>query len=73
MCLQIKSMMTHSSRLQLLHFLFGIAAADNHVHPKEVEVIKTIAYYLGSSNLDFDSKLCLCLKLILRINFRNRF
>jgi DnaJ like chaperone protein len=54
-CLQIKSMMTHSSRLQLLHFLFGIAAADNHVHPKEVDAIKTIAYYLGISNLDFES------------------
>ncbi len=29
---QIKTFMDHSSRLQLLHFLFGISAADGHVH-----------------------------------------
>ena len=54
-CLQIKQMMSHASRLQLLHFLFGISAADGHVHSKEIETIKIISNYLGISLNDFES------------------
>ena len=54
-CLQIKQMMSHSSRLQLLHFLFGISAADGHVHSKEIETINIISNYLGISSNDFES------------------
>ena len=50
-----KQMMSHASRLQLLHFLFGISAADGHVHSKEIETIKIIANYLGISLNDFES------------------
>ena len=54
-CLQIKQMMDHPSRLQLLHFLFGIAKADQHVTEVELREIYTMAGYLGISSKDFES------------------
>lgn len=54
-CLQIKHYMDHASRLQLLHFLFGIAQADGHIHQSELELIKKIARTMGISNPDFES------------------
>ncbi len=54
-CLQIRQMMDHPSRLQLMHFLFGIAKSDGIVVEKEVEQIRTIAGYLGISNKDYES------------------
>ncbi|MCK4854042.1 MAG: TerB family tellurite resistance protein [Bacteroidales bacterium] len=54
-CYQIKNRLDHSSRLQLLHFLFGVSKADGKVHPKEVEVIEKIAGYLGISAKDLGS------------------
>jgi len=54
-CLQIKQMMDHASRLQLLHFLFGIAKADGMVTDNEVSQIFTIAGNLGISSRDYDS------------------
>lgn len=54
-CLQIKQMMDHPSRLQLLHFLFGIAKADELVSEVEIRQIYTISGYLGISNRDFES------------------
>lgn len=54
-CLQIKQMMDHSARLQLLHFMFGIAKADGIVVESEVRSIHTIANYLGISARDFES------------------
>ncbi|TYB78839.1 TerB family tellurite resistance protein [Bizionia myxarmorum] len=54
-CLQIKQMMDHASRLQLLHFLFGIAKADGHVSDVEVQQIYTISGYLGIRSIDYES------------------
>lgn len=54
-CLQIKQMMDHASRLQLLHFLFGIAKADGLVTEDEIRQIYTMSGYLGISNKDFES------------------
>ncbi len=54
-CYQIKNRLDHSSRLQLLHFLFGVSKADGKVHPKEVVVIEKIAGYLGISAKDLRS------------------
>jgi len=54
-CLQIKQMMDHPSRLQLLHFLFGIAKADSMVTETEIRQIYTISGYLGISSRDFES------------------
>ncbi len=54
-CRQIRQNMNHALRLQLLHYLFGIAQADGNVDRQEVTVIETIANYLGISSRDFDS------------------
>jgi DnaJ like chaperone protein len=54
-CLQIKQMMDHPSRLQLMHFLFGIAKADDMVTDNEERQIYTIAGYLGISSRDYNS------------------
>jgi DnaJ like chaperone protein len=54
-CMQIQRMMDHSSRLQLIHFLFGIAKADTMVTDDEERQIFTIAGYLGISSRDYSS------------------
>jgi len=42
-------------KLQLINYLFGISAADNLFHPDEVEMISTIAGFMGVSSSDFTS------------------
>ncbi|WP_439129813.1 TerB family tellurite resistance protein [Polaribacter sp.] len=54
-CIQIREHMSHASRLQLLHFLFGIAKADQFVSETEVEEIRKIAGYLYINQRDFES------------------
>jgi DnaJ like chaperone protein len=54
-CAQIKQNMNYSARLQLLHFLFGIAQADGHVDENERKLIETIARQMGIGNSDFES------------------
>lgn len=54
-CAQIKAYMDMSQRLQLLHFLVGIAGADGHVSSKELDILKQIAMYLGISRGDSES------------------
>lgn len=52
---QIRMYMDHASRLQLVHFLFGISSADGHVHTKEVDEIRRISNFLGIRTPDFES------------------
>ncbi|PCH76329.1 MAG: molecular chaperone DjlA [Flavobacteriaceae bacterium] len=54
-CMQIRQNTTHASRLQLIHFLFGIAKADGHVNEHEVQSIQTISNYLYINSHDFES------------------
>jgi DnaJ like chaperone protein len=54
-CEQIRYNMEHALRLQLLHYMFGIAKSDGHVHSSEARVIQQIAGYLGISSMDFES------------------
>jgi len=53
--IQIRSRLDHASRLQLLHFLFGVSQADGKVHPEEIRIIEQIAAYLGISAKDLES------------------
>lgn len=48
--MQIGSRLDHASRLQLLHFLYGISGADGTYHPKELETIEFIAMHMGISS-----------------------
>lgn len=52
---QIRMNLDYSSRLQLMHYLFGIALADGHVAKSEYELIELISRELGLSNHDFNS------------------
>jgi DnaJ like chaperone protein len=52
-CMQISRNMDYSSRLQLLHLLFGVSGADSRFHPSEVKLIGTISAYLGISSTDY--------------------
>ena len=54
-CQQIKQNLDYSSRLQLVHFLFGIAKADGEVHASEQKIIELITGSLGISSKDKDS------------------
>ncbi len=54
-CQQIHKNMDSASRLQLLHFLFGIAGADGSVHELEHKLIAHIAQQMGISQKDYQS------------------
>ena len=45
----------YESRLQLLHFLFGIANADGGISEQELQKLNAFANYLQISTLDFSS------------------
>lgn len=52
---QIRYQMQHASRLQLLHYMFGIAKADGEISDSEILEIRRISGYLGIGNMDFES------------------
>ena len=52
---QIRMNMDYSSRLQLMHYLFGIAQSDNEVVQSEISMLNTIARAMGISTQDFNS------------------
>jgi DnaJ like chaperone protein len=52
-CSQIKNHMGSSHRLQLLHYLFGIAKADGHVSEAEFRMIEMIGNYMDIDARDF--------------------
>ncbi len=54
-CMQIRQNMNHAARLQLLHFLFGVAKADGTVTEVEMNKIESIAGYLYINQHDFNS------------------
>ncbi len=52
---QIQASTEHPVRLQLLHYLMGIAYADGNIDPSEENVLRTIATYLNINASDFQS------------------
>lgn len=52
---QIRQYMDYSSRLQLLHYLFGIASADGGFNLKEIGMAVQIAQLLGIRQQDIES------------------
>ena len=59
---QVGRHMDYASRLQLLHYLFGIAEADGRISQEELSVINTISDYMGVSNSDFMSMKAMFIK-----------
>ena len=54
-CSYLNQRTRYEVRLQLLHFLFGIAQADGQVSPSEVNKIHEIAGYFRVNARDFES------------------
>mgnify|MGYP001182259778 FL=1 len=54
-CNQIRNNMDYSSRLQLIHILYNISAADRRFEKAETEMIRSIAGMLGISTGDYES------------------
>ncbi len=54
-CRQIQQNMNYSARLQLLHFLFGVAQADGVVDPTEQQMIEQMARQMGIGSSDYQS------------------
>jgi len=54
-CLQLNSHVNHAARVEIIHFLFGVAASDNEVHQSEINLIAKIAGYLNVNQYDFES------------------
>ncbi|WP_445386226.1 TerB family tellurite resistance protein [Robiginitalea sp. IMCC44478] len=54
-CLYLNQRTRYEVRLQLVHFLFGIANADGQVSAAEVAKLREIAGYLRISGNDFES------------------
>ena len=52
---QVGRNMQYSTRLQLLHYLFGIASADGDVSTPELHVLHTISYHMGLDESDYES------------------
>lgn len=52
---QIRQHLDYSSRLQLLHFLYGVANADGHIDVTELNLIDLISHQLGVNKKDSDS------------------
>lgn len=52
-CKQLCLLTTYDSRLNILSFLFGVAAADDFVNAKEMRCMHRIAGYLGITDADF--------------------
>lgn len=53
-CGQIRSCMDYSQRLQLYHFLVSLGACDG-LQQREIDVLETIATYIGLSKGEADS------------------
>lgn len=54
-CQDIRYRTQPEVRVQLLHYLFGIAKADGNVSVYETNVLNRLAQYLGIPNMDFTS------------------
>ncbi len=54
-CRQIAQNMNYSARLQLIHFLYGIAEADRSISAAEQKQIETIGRHMGISGSDMKS------------------
>lgn len=52
---QIGYHMDKASKLQLLHFLFGISMADGQIHTKEIDIIETISRFMGIRMAEYNS------------------
>ena len=53
-CMQVRSCMDYSQRLQLFHYLVSLGTCDG-LHQREIDILETIATYIGLSRSEVDS------------------
>ena len=53
-CMQVRSCMDYSQRLQLFHYLVSLGTCDG-LHQREIDILETIATYIGLSRTEVDS------------------
>lgn len=53
--MQIRRHMPHAARLQLMHYLIGLAHADGQIPPPELQLLRRIAHDMGVSEKDLGS------------------
>jgi len=54
-CMQVRRNMSNPLKLQILHYLFGISAADGIVHKDEITIIEQIAIKIGLTQHEYKS------------------
>lgn len=54
-CMQVRRNMPHPARLQLMHYLIGLANADGKVDRAEFDLLRTMARDMGVSDKDLGS------------------
>jgi DnaJ like chaperone protein len=54
-CRKIRMGMIYPMRLELLHFLFGIASADGEINPNELQELEKVAAYIGITGPDYEA------------------
>ncbi|MDD2386112.1 MAG: TerB family tellurite resistance protein [Bacteroidales bacterium] len=54
-CQQVRRNMSNPLKLQILHYLFGISAADGVVHKDEINLIEQIATKIGLTQHEYKS------------------
>ena len=54
-CLQIRQNTSYQTRLELLHYLFGLSLCDGYLHDKERLLLQSISSYLGVSEKDYNT------------------
>ena len=59
---QVGRYMDYASRLQLLHYLFGIANSDGRISEEELNIVNLISDYMGVTNSDFQSAKAMFIK-----------
>jgi len=61
-CQYLNQRTRYEVRLQLLHFLFGIAQADGQISKGEIDKLKELAGYLRIGNIDYESIMAMFVK-----------
>lgn len=54
-CAQINQNMNNPLKLQIIHYLYGIAKADGEIHISEINIIERIAIKIGLSQSEHNS------------------
>lgn len=61
-CMQIRMNMDNALKLQIIHYLYGIAQSDGEIHPLEIRIIEQIAIKIGLTQREHKSVMSMFVK-----------